>query len=113
MMDGAYRVKNDFIYELKEFEEGYFHLLLLCTLFTNGILTSDIELLCKILGQSQWTWLVFITVLSLASSVAEIDDIDPYEEDVEMLEKGMSLSEVLKNNFIKDKKLHKMWIELK
>jgi hypothetical protein len=113
ILDGAWRVKNDFIHEMKENEEGTYNLLVLCTLFTNGLLTSDIQYIGKIISVSAMTWLIFITRLSLASSVAEIEDIEPYQEDVDKLEKGYSLPEVLQKNFVRNKKLHKMWIELK
>lgn len=113
ILDGAWRVKNDFIYEMKENEEGTYNLLVFCTLFTNGLLTSDIEYIGKIISVNSMTWLIFITRLSQASSVAEIDEIEPADEDLKMLEDGFSLSDVLKKNFVKNKKLHKMWIELK
>ena len=114
-VDGASRVKIDFLHELKEHEEGIYNRLVLCAMFTNGLLVSEMEQISQQtnLNQNRLGWLAIITRLSRANSVNEIKTIKPCEEDVLKISEGVPLEEVLKANFMENKLCHKMWIDIK
>lgn len=112
-LDGAWRVKKDFLHELKQHEDGTYNLLVLCALFTNGLLVSEMEQIAAIINLNPLRWVTFIKSLSLANSVGDIRNIKLDEEELKKIKQGATLQELLSLNFAKHRNFHKMWIDLR